>query len=174
MIDIVFPSGNEEEFIQMARRVGISKLCFLYTSVPVKTSFDFPVMTGLLCDEKNIQQMRGKADLLFIRSASRTVLEQSAVDCVFGLEETGKDYLHQRGSGFDHIMASVCAEKNITVVFDLSLLRRKPDVWMRMKQNMRLCKKYEVQMRVASFAKTPHQMISIVSLSAVEKELMQK
>ncbi|RME78274.1 hypothetical protein D6774_01665 [Candidatus Woesearchaeota archaeon] len=175
MIDIVLPSGNESSFIEIARRIGVRKLCFLYERIPSNTyqaPKDIEIITGLLCSEKDIHKNKGKADVLFLKNPSRKAVEQGIVDCIYGLEDTPKDYIHQRGSGMNHIWAKIMAEKGVIYAFDISLLKSKPVVWARMKQNMKLCKKYGVGFRICSFAMLPHQMISADQMKAIEQELL--
>jgi len=173
MIDIVEPKGNEDEFILMAKQLGFDKLCFLYSTLPVKKKYDFPVLIGLYVAEEKVHSFKGKADLLFVRNGGRSAIDQGC-DVLVGVEDEKKDTVHQRVSGLNHILANACVEKQVQVVFDMALLRKKMYVFARMKQNLYLCRKYDVSYRFASFAKHPLQMISADGLMAIERELMKQ
>jgi len=165
MIDVVFPRKNEKEFIEMAELLGYDGLVFVYSN---KADFfqgrtDLKIHNALLCDEKRVQ----KDCLCFVKNPedARLVFEKSGVFCVFDLELQQKDFMHQRGSGFNHIMARLSASKGINLGFSFSSILNSPSIQQamlmgRLKQNIKLCRKYKVKTIIASFAKSPFEMRS--------------
>ena len=185
MIDIVTPNKNEGEFIQMAEKLGYTELLFLYNieeyaekrqnsetaSSKIKTSH------GILANERNIQKInnrfKNKGVFVAVKSPfnAREIIERPYANMVFSLEESGrKDYMHQRGSGLDHILAKLAHDNNVAIGFSLSSMLNsgnKHIILGRMMQNIRLCRKYKVKTVIASFAQNPFEMRSfydVVSL----------
>lgn len=165
MMDVVFPRNNEKEFIEMAKTLGFDELVFVYQS---KADFyrgesAVKVHNALLCGEKKVQ----KDFFCFVKNPedARFVFEKSRPFCVFELEIQVKDFMHHRGSGFNHVMARFAAEKGVHVGFSFrSILNSSPvqraQVIGRLKQNIRLARKYKVNTIVASFAESPFEMRS--------------
>lgn len=68
-----------------------------------------------------------------------------------------RDSLHFRSSGLNHVLCRLCHENNIAVGFSLdTALDAK--LLGRVKQNIKLCRKYKVRMRFFSFAKNKFEM----------------
>jgi len=165
MIDVVFPRKNEKEFIETAKLLGYDGLVFVYSN---KADFfqgktDLKIHNALLCDEKKVQ----KDCLCFVKNPedARLVFEKSGVFCIFDLELQKKDFMHQRGSGFNHIMARLASSKGTCVGFSLNSILNSSAIQQavlmgRLKQNIKLCRKYKVKTIVASFAKSPFEMRS--------------
>src|SRR3989337_1469954 len=103
MIDIVFPNKNEEEFIEMAKRLGIGGLILAYKN---KTEFwqktNIPIINALYVEPKNVSKAK-QLNAPSICNASREAIERGA-NVVFGfelLEE--KEHTHYRRSGLNQI-----------------------------------------------------------------------
>lgn len=78
--------------------------------------------------------------------------EKLDMDFVYGLELSSRqDYIHQRNSGLNHILAKQLKEKDIVVCFGLSYALEE-NVLGRMRQNVKLCRKYKVKMIYVSLA----------------------
>lgn len=165
MIDVVFPRNNEKEFIELAKTLGFDEIVFVY---PSKADFyhgtsNIKIHNALLCGEKKVQ----KDFFCFVRNPedARFVFEKSHPFCVFDLELQLKDFMHHRGSGFNHVMARFAAEKGVHLgfsfrsVLDASSVQRAQIIG-RLKQNIRLARKYKVKTIVASFAQSPYEMRS--------------
>lgn len=84
------------------------------------------------------------------------------IDIITGLEILElSDSLHQRNSGFNQTLAKLAKKNNIAIAFnfnDISDSKNKPQTMGRISQNIKLCRKYKVKMKIASFAKTKYQM----------------
>ena len=67
-----------------------------------------------------------------------------------------KDYMKQRNSGFNQVMARVASKKGIFVGIDLDELiksKEKEKILSRLKQNIFLCNKYKIKMKMISSQK---------------------
>lgn len=149
----------------MAKTLGFDELVFVYQS---KADFyqgksDIKIHNALLCGEKKVQ----KDFVCFVRSPedARFVFEKSNPFCVFDLELQQRDFMHHRGSGFNHVMARFAAEKGVHLGFSFrSVLNALPvqraQIIGRLKQNIHLCRKYNVKVIVASFAESLYEMRS--------------
>lgn len=177
--DIVFPKTNESEFTAMAKKLGYSKLCFVYDDLDIikkliskkektKTKEKPEILYGALTDFKNIQKAKQIANLVLIESSEndRKILENADEIILFSLEQTRKkDFMHQRASGLNHIMCSLAKRNDISIAFNFNLIlnsekKQRAELIGRISQNIRLCRKYKVQTIIASFAKTPYEMRS--------------
>lgn len=165
MKDVVLPDNNEKDFIAMAKKLGFKELVFLYTSKNrfYRGTSDLGITNALLADEKSIP----KDVITFVRNPAdaRFVFEASKPGCVFDLEIQKKDFIHQRGSGLNHIMARLASQNGVRIGFSFStllnaspLLRSK--LLGRIRQNIGLCRKYRVGMVIGSFALNPLDMRS--------------
>lgn len=188
MIDIVTPNNNEEEFIKIAEKLGYKELLFLYNFEEYtekqqnrKTANSkIKISHGILANERNIQKInskfKNKNAFVAIKGSmnNREIIERPYASLIFSLEESGrKDFMHQRGSGLDHILAKSAHDKNVAIGFSLNSLlnsKNKHIILGRMMQNIRLCRKYKVKTIIASFAVKPYQMRSpydVISLFAI-------
>jgi len=166
--DIVFPKNNEQEFIKLAETLGYDELVFVHSDEKkfYNKKGKLKITNALLCDPKKVQSCRKKADLILVQSSTddRFVIEKSKADLVFGFEAiAAKDKTHQRVSGLNHILCRFAAQTNKKLGFDFNMLlnaRNKAILIGRMKQNIKLCRKYKVKTVIASFAKTPLEMRS--------------
>jgi RNase P/RNase MRP subunit p30 len=161
-MQIVFPDKNEGEFIEIATRLGINELVFVYKLKDfVRKEFDtgVEVKFGILAKSNEILKAKNKADIVLYECGedARHVIEKFKPDIVFNLENSSrKDFIHHRNSGMNHIIAKLMCEKKVKlgVSFANLLKSSKRDVLIgRIKQNIKLCKKYKVDVIVSSFAK---------------------
>ncbi|MBN1275154.1 hypothetical protein JXA12_02585 [Candidatus Woesearchaeota archaeon] len=112
----------------------------------------------LIKDAREAQKYAQHYDEL-IGTATRDVAESKQVRYLHGAETLeDKDKTHHRGSGMNHVLAKILAEKKKTYCFDLSLLLGNPDqarVLGRMQQNKRIIRNYGAATQTSSFATTP-------------------
>lgn len=146
-VDIVIPHRNEHEYIEMAKRLGIDGLVF----VGKKVKTDFKIFYV------NVKESTGN---------DRGLIERGGFDVLYNVEaKQKKDFMHQRGSGLNHILCKLMVKKGICLGFNFSkVLGSSPvtrgKILGKMKQNFKLCKKYGVPTLIASFARSPYQMRS--------------
>lgn len=165
MIDIVFPSGNEDKFLEMAKLLGYSQLCLVYGE------------KGKVVDiyERKSEKLEGI--ILRIKkpkdqSDTRIIIERKSADIIYGLETSEeKDFTHSRNSGLNHILCELASKKGVAIGFSFSSLlnatkKERPVLKGRMMQNLKLCRKYKTKIIIASFAKSPYEMRSITDVKS--------
>lgn len=184
MQDIVFPDRNESEFFDIARRLGITKLIFVYPSKEAasrapKAPDGLSVRTAVLAEPRKARLLREQGILTFVPCSEqdRNVLEQGSADVLFGAESTQpKDYAHQRGSGLNHVMCALANKNKVAVGFSFANIlsaigSQRAQLLGRMMQNIVLCRKYKAQMVIGSFARDPWKMRSLHDLQSFFVEL---
>ncbi len=173
MIDIVFPEKNEQEFFSTAQKLGYAGLVLVYPSVEVAKKAPIApaglkVRTAVLSEPKKAKQLRIKGVTVFVKCSDqdRVVLEQGSADVLFSAESTQpKDYIHQRGSGLNHVLCSLARKNKVAIGFSFADIlasrgSQRAQLIGRMMQNIMLCRKYKVRMLIGSFAKDPWKMRS--------------
>ncbi|MBW2986538.1 hypothetical protein KY333_04175 [Candidatus Woesearchaeota archaeon] len=183
MIDIVFPKGNEKEFIEIAEKLGYKDLIFVYEhkfpDVKDKFKTKLKIHDALLVQHKKVISAKNKSKLVFIKADedNRFAFEKSKPSMVFALEESqSRDYMHQRGSGLNHILCRFAKENKVKIGFSFNSIltcntMTRAQILGRMQQNIMLCRKYKCKSVIASFAKTPYEMRSPKDLMAFFIEL---
>jgi len=184
MQDIVFPHNNESEFFAMAEKLGTKKLVLVYPSKELAghspaAPKGLAVKTAVLAEPRKARQLRQQGILTFVQCSDhdRAVLEQGAADVLFSAERTQpKDYMHQRGSGLNHVLCALARKNNVAIGFSFAdVLASKGSerarLLGRMMQNIVLCRKYKVRTVIASFAVDSWQMRSLHDLQAFFREL---
>lgn len=168
-IDIVMPSDNEEEFLEVAEKLGYESIIFYYLNEKnIKHIKHAKIKVHIATNTKT-----KKNDLIIKEhdEKDRVKIERKEIDILFNLEnEKRKDFLHQRASGINHIIAKLCKENKVYVAFSHHAIlkaKNKAEVIGRMMQNIKLCRKYAVKMIIASFAKHPYAMRSPHDLKAL-------
>jgi RNase P/RNase MRP subunit p30 len=148
MIDYVYPDGNEEGFLNVN-----SDICFIYDDY---SKIKKKGKVGFHTRKKGV-------DLVVLRA--KNVREQmSKANIIVGVEDVkAKDYMHHRNSGLNHVLCKIAKEKGIKIGFSFSDLlnadkKKRAILLGRMKQNVRLCRKYKVEMVFGSFARKPEDM----------------
>ncbi len=175
MIDVVFPKDNEEEFIRIAVRLNIKGLVFVYDS-PKKfyqgKNSSVKVYNGLEISEKN-KNLRHLADIVFVHGSdvdNRSIVESLKPDVLYSAEGSrSKDFIHQRASGLNHIIADIAKSKGVIVGFNFSELLKDNNLGLRIgriMQNILLARKFKLKVCVASFAHHPFEMRSFQDLKA--------
>ncbi len=169
-IDIVFPNGNEKEFIELAEKLSYTHIVFVYDEpnrIPKeKLKSKIKVLAGLVAGDKEIQKAKKYADIVLVKSSGndRWVLEKSQADILFGLEEVQKkDFMHHRASGLNQVLCRIASKKGKTIAFPFSTVLNakgmlRAQLIGKMMQNIRFCRKFKVKTVLASFAKTPYEM----------------
>lgn len=97
-----------------------------------------------------------KGDLVLVKGGNtRTLLEKGRVDAITGIENhPRRDFIHHRNSGLNQVLCKIAARKGVIICFNLpDILSGKPHVIGRIRQNIKLCRKYRVKMGFASLAK---------------------
>jgi hypothetical protein len=164
--DIVIPNGNEQAFIEMAKRLGYRQLIFLYRQ-PKDISSDFPVQVARLGIKRGVHKCFALA-----KENSRDLFESREAFCIFGLEKRSRaDFIHHRNSGLNQVLCRLAKERGIRIGFSFStyLHGRRRDILGRMMQNARLCRKYGLETIAASFATSPYDMRSPADMESFSR-----
>jgi hypothetical protein len=173
MIDIVFPNKNEAEFIEMAKKLGISGLVFAYKQPSEFCKYD--AANALFVEPKHIQKAR-QSEALAICMGSREAIERGA-DIVFGFElQEGKEHTHYRLSGLNQVLCALATEKNVRIGFSFSAIlnsygQKRAQLIGRMAQNIIFCRKFKTPVKIASFATSPYEMRAPAELNAFFSQL---
>ena len=164
MWDIILPKDNEEEFFLMAQKLGYKGLIFLVDKLPNKNN----EQTKKISEKLNISytyaltQKTGKTFSIIKTTANvRHTIEKIRPNIIYGVEyHTEKDFMKQRNSQLNHIIAKIMKNRHVAYgvpvskLFEENILKILP----RIKQNIELCTKYQAKIVAASFAEFPHQM----------------
>lgn len=142
----------------------------------------------VVTDSKEMQLMAKKLGVsLFIvggkelrlgqgNEKARHYLENRQYDGVYDLEvHGGREFMHHRNSGLNQVLCKIACDKKKIIIFDIGSLlsssgQKRALIIGRMRQNVRLCRKYKVTMALASFAhdefglRRPQEMVSIGQL----------
>ncbi len=155
MIDLVF--GQEDDFVVLAQVLGFKKVFGVESINLLKSP-----------NQSNSQKLN-----LYSGSQLRKVVKK--VDLFFELEASQKaDFLHQRRGNLNQVICQEMVEHDVAYGLSFSLVlnsQNKDKVLGRMKQNIKLCRKYEVPLVVASFARSPFELRAPNDLLAFFKAL---
>lgn len=172
MQDIVFPEGNEQDFLDMAKLLGYDTLYFCY---PDRRDVPEGAKPARLFDMKTASKAGNVLSVAYALENTRHYLEKTRVHVIFGMEGSYRpDFMHHRNSGLNHVLASIAHERGKTIGFSFSeiLRSKKRHILLgRMMQNIRLCRKYKVKTFIGSFARDPYDMRSPHDLKAFFREL---
>jgi RNase P/RNase MRP subunit p30 len=177
--DIVLPAENEKDFIIMAERLGISGLCFCYPLFPkanpalyqerlkkLQEKTGIKLSMGFITKQSDTLKARKLADLLLVKASpeNRETIEKKEVDCIYELENGPKpDKMHFANAGLNQVLCAI-AKANMTIItFSFAMLLnadglRRATLMGRIRQNIRLCRKYKVNTAFASFARAPYEL----------------
>ncbi len=192
--DIVLPKNSEAEFIEIAAKLGIKKLYFLYdfddyNEEKIQRKLEsienkkINIEIGFLVNQKNLNKAAKSSGFLVAKSSDkdRLLIESKKMKIIYGFEESMKrDYIHQRGSGLNHILCELANRNMVSVGFSYSSLVNNKNAAMllgRMIQNLSLCRKYKVNTTIASFSSNPfelrahHDVASMFKLFGAETKI---
>ncbi len=194
MPEIVFPNDNEAEFIEIASKLELKKLYFLYDFDDyseekikkklnlIKNHHNVTLEIGFLVNQKNINKAYKQSKLLIVKSSDsdRFFIESKKIRLIYGFEEVHKkDYLHQRASGLNHVICELAKKNNVAIGFSYSSLFNKDSATLsliigRMMQNISLCQKFKVKTIIASFSEKPfdlrasHDIMSLFTMLGMD------
>ena len=180
--DIVFPNRNEDEFIELAPRLGYNGLYFIYNYdkninkyeekiKKLQKNTKLKLSYGFIIPLKDTNKIKKTKALIFIKSSSknRFVIEKNKANILFGLEEHAKeDFIHHRASGLNQVLCKLASKNKIIIGFSFnSILKNKKNSYKilgRMMQNIWLCRKYKIKTLTGSFSEQPYEMRSVYDL----------
>ncbi len=192
LTDFVLPKDNEKKLLAMAKKLGFSKLVFLYSydkkinSSVIESKIkslskneSLHLDWGIIVSEtKQIQKAKQIKTPVIFRSSPESDIRAVALkhkpQGITNLEFQKHDFVHHRSSGMNHIIAQGMHENTVSYIPALSLLfstKYKAEVLGRILQNIRLAKKYHITMDVYSFAKKPIEMFYYKDITSLLKTL---
>jgi ribonuclease P/MRP protein subunit RPP1 len=108
---------------------------------------------------------------------NRKAVENKKVDILLSPEKNDKrDFMFSRNSGLNQVLCKLAAKNNVAISFNFSDVlncsgKERARLLGRMRQNVRLCKKYKVKMIFSSFAKNKYELRSSEFLKVFERVL---
>jgi len=108
---------------------------------------------------------------------NRQIAENKKVDILLSPEiNKPRDFFKSRNSGLNQIICKLLNKNNITVAFSFSLIlnansEEKASLLGKMQQNAKLCKKYKVKIKIATFAKNKWELRNQDALKSFGKIL---
>ncbi len=182
--DLVFPKNNEPELIQMAEYLGFSDLYLIYQYQKnisqykqkihaLQQNTKINLSLGLIANQQDIQKAKNICNFVITPSSNNNqyIFEKQKPNLIYDLETLPqKDSLHFRHSGLNQVLCSLAKQNNITsgISFNTVLHSKNKAVLLgRTMQNIMLCRKYKVKMRIASFASLPYEMRSASDLASL-------
>lgn len=183
MKDYVFPKDNEKELLEMAGRLGIEELCFVYSELrePPKIKSKVKISTAVICERKDIRKFKGKIETIIKAPESieevRKIVEQDKPDMILDLEPAQrKDFIHHRGSGLNQVLCKLMADNGVKLGISFSAIlaskeKRRAQLLGRIAQNLKFAKKFKFEIVLGSFVSEPYQMRSEDSLNSLKSSL---
>lgn len=167
MEDYLFMKKSTE-MAKLSAELGFTKVHFLEN--------DFVVLKAKTPKEllNEIGNARSKKLKTVFKADSeemlRFALEKSQIDMVYRMEQIHvKDSVHFVRGGLDQVLCAIAAEKGKIIAFSFSEILNSPEkgrLLARLMLNIKLCKKYKVQMIFCSFASSEMEMRSARDLQA--------
>jgi RNase P/RNase MRP subunit p30 len=171
VMDNIMVLPESKELLELSKQLGFTKTLFIER--------DFVLVSGGTKKEllKKVSSAKGKKKLVFYKPLTeemlRFALEKTAVDLIFGFEMINpKDSVHYLRGALDQVVCKIAASKEKMIgfsFFDILNSNKRAKLMARMRQNMRLCKKYKVKMVFSNFALTKEEMRSAKDLDVFFK-----
>ncbi len=168
--DVCIPNNNEEEFIAVAEKLGTKALLFLYEKKEknlsaIKQKTKTKIFMGTI---------KGKNKINFAKAEQQNIADKNCA-FLYGFEDLEKkDSFHYRRSGTNQVLCKLMKTKNKTLVLDMEKIMTSSDketMLGRMKQNLMLIKKYDLNLIICSFATKPNNLRSEEEYKALIRSL---
>ena len=183
--DVVFPEGNEKDFVELAGKLDVDALCLAYPYNGKKSVKDAKVRVAgmqkngeiilkpvFLTSEKEIYKVHDLDELAVTDASgdSREIIARYRPDIVYNLELSGrKDFAKSRNGGLDKATCQFAEKNGVIAAFSFSAILNSgnlPVLLGRIRQNAMLCRKYGVKTAIASLSSDPLEMRSPHDLRA--------
>jgi len=180
--DIIFPGDNLQEFIPIAEKLNYRRLFVCSKDKSISSAglhqhksnnINKSQIEIITSEFARVPQTTKKGFTVYSANHNmRLVMESGNIDVMYGAEELEKrDRLHCRMGGLNHILCKLARENNIIIAFSFSSLLsvyciKRSIILGRMRQNIRLCRRYNNLICLASFATKPYDMRSPLDLMA--------
>lgn len=119
-----------------------------------------------------IRKLNYELNIIEGNNLNREILSSKNIDILVSPEKNRKeDFLHHRNSGLNHILCVLAKKNKIAIAFSFNEILmsngvERAKIIGRMAQNIRLCRKYKVEMIIASFATNKYEMRSLSDLKS--------
>jgi len=162
LVDLVFPV-NKQEILKIAEKLD-NKVIFIdnqnVTLIRANSENDF---------KRQIKNVRSNLTIVEgSQKINRIVLENRKVDILLNPEKNIlKDSLSHRNSGLNQVLCKLASKNDIAIGFSFNEILNSEDTVKligRIKQNIKLSRKYNVKMVFASFTEDPFDMRSVKDL----------
>ena len=157
------------ELVELAKSLGFTETLFLddVTVIEAKTKGE---LLKKIQKAKNFTIFKPATEDLL-----RFALEKTKVNLVYGMELINpKDSVHYVRGGLDQITCKIAVQKGKIIGFSFSEIfnsKKQPKLLARMKFNLKLCKKYKVQIFFGNFSTKKEEVRSKKDLTALLRVL---
>jgi len=174
LTDICIPYGNEEEYIEIAMRLGTKSLLFLYEP---KKERDITKINnkGIKIYTANlILKNTNKQEMNFAKANMQTI-ENKDITHIYDLESFEEnDNHHYRRSGMNQTTAKKIKEQDKTIIINIEkiITNKEPQKLIgRVQQNLELARKYKLKIAIASMATKPENLRPEKEMQALIKTI---
>tara|TARA_Y100000310_G_scaffold345665_1_gene467969 strand:- start:25741 stop:26310 length:570 start_codon:yes stop_codon:yes gene_type:complete len=137
----------------------------------------YNIKINKITNESQLRKLNGNLIVIEGGKLNREILSKKNVDILLSPEKDRKeDFLHHRNSGLNHILCKIAHKNKIAIGFSFNEILKSKEIERakilgRMKQNIKLCRKYKVNMVVGSFANNKYEMRSLNDLKSFSRVL---
>ena len=173
-IDVCFPNNNEEMFIEIAKSLSTPRLCFVYDDKnKYKEIRDKEIETysGLLVE--NHTNRKTSKQILFSNNISRNITNKNII-LYYETKSKERRSFHAPLKSINQVIIKELKEKQICLGVSIHHMlnsRNNPEIIEQVSFIFKLCKKYDLDLFVASFARSPYQLRSMAQLESVLKTI---
>jgi RNase P/RNase MRP subunit p30 len=176
-IDVCIPKDNEQEFIDVAERLGTKGLLFLYEDEKkekeqkqkieaLQKNSKLKLFSGFL-----VRKNTNSRGITFAKAEQQNI-ENGNLRFLYDFEEQEqRDSFHYRRSGANQVLCEIMKEKEKVFVLDmekiLNFSRQREMLLGRMKQNLMLIQKYKLNVIICSFATKPENLRASMEYSSL-------
>ena len=132
----------------------------------------YEVKINRLNSINQIKKLNNELNIVEGGALNREILSSKNIDILVSPEKNRKeDFLHHRNSGLNQVLCTLAKKNKVAIAFSFNEILKSKDVERakiigRMQQNIRLCRKYKVDMIIASFANDKYEMRSLNDLKS--------
>jgi hypothetical protein len=164
-------NNNEQELISFAKKLNIVRFVLLYSFKEYKniiaSNFFSDVEKGIIIEKANVNDILRASQIskyvvvkmdFSYKDKLRSILEKCKGIYIYGIEFHDEfDFVHFRNSGLNHILVNIASDNKIKFLFNFADFlkldnKKKAIVLGRLKQNMILYNKADVDFDFTSFA----------------------
>jgi ribonuclease P/MRP protein subunit RPP1 len=159
-----------KDLVLFENKVMSKKLGLKTEKIEILFNKDFNKLRRKIIKSKELVVIQGGDEKI-----NRFAVENKKVNILLSPEKGKKnDFIHSRNSGLNQILAKLANKNKIQIGFSFNYILNSRDkkralILGRMKQNVKICRKYKVKMRLGSFANKNFELRSADALLAFGK-----